>query len=124
MRPAMPLSSPFPKDRDTPPEKANAFSPPKGGERQPTKRFVPPSVEEIAAYCTERDNGLEPQAIHDHYTANGWKVGRVPMRDWKAAVRTWEARRRKEHRERAASAASSPAAKLLAQGNESGGKPQ
>lgn len=52
--------------------------------------FVKPTVEEIDAYCAERNNGLSGQAIYDHYEANGWMVGRVKMKDWKAAVRTWE----------------------------------
>lgn len=106
------LSSP--KGIKTPPERANALSTPVGGERQPARRFLAPTVDEIAEYCTERGNGLDPQAIHDHYTANGWKVGKNPMRDWKASVRTWEARRRQEHRERATSAATSQTARLLA----------
>ena len=49
-----------------------------------------PTIEEVAAYCRERGNTVDPQAWMDHYTANGWKVGRNPMKDWKAAVRQWE----------------------------------
>lgn len=49
-----------------------------------------PSIEDVAAYCRERGNAVDPQAWMDHYTANGWKVGRNPMKDWKAAVRQWE----------------------------------
>lgn len=49
-----------------------------------------PSIEDVAAYCRERGNTVDPQAWMDHYTANGWKVGRNPMKDWKAAVRQWE----------------------------------
>jgi hypothetical protein len=62
-------------------------------ERDTTKRgisHVRPSIEEVAAYCRERGNHVDPQAWLDHYTANGWKVGRNPMKDWKAAVRQWE----------------------------------
>lgn len=58
-------------------------------------RFVKPSVEEIAAYCSQRDNGINAQEFADHYEANGWKVGKTPMKDWKAAVRTWEHTRSK-----------------------------
>ena len=57
------------------------------------KRFEKPSVEEVRAYCLERNNGIDPQSFIDHYDSNGWMVGRTPMRDWKAAVRTWERRR-------------------------------
>ncbi len=50
-------------------------------------------MEEVKAYCQQRQNGIDPQHFVDHYTANGWKVGgRTPMRDWQAAVRTWEQR--------------------------------
>jgi len=44
----------------------------------------------VKAYCLERSNTVDPQLWMDHYTANGWKVGKNPMKDWKAAVRTWE----------------------------------
>ena len=54
------------------------------------KRFVPPTVEEVAAYCLERGNHVDAQRWVDYYTANGWKVGRNAMKDWKACVRTWE----------------------------------
>lgn len=53
-------------------------------------RFVPPTMEEVKAYCKERGNRVDPERFIDYYTANGWKVGKNPMRDWKAAVRTWE----------------------------------
>lgn len=54
------------------------------------KRFIPPTVEEVAAYCRERHNGVDPARFVDYYTANDWKVGRNKMKDWQAAVRTWE----------------------------------
>lgn len=54
------------------------------------KRFKPPTVDEVRAYCRERANSVDPDQWHDHYTANGWKVGKNPMKDWKASVRTWE----------------------------------
>jgi len=60
-------------------------------ERAP-QRFIKPSVEEIAQYCKQRGNGIDPQTFWDFYESNGWKVGRNPMKDWKAAVRTWERR--------------------------------
>lgn len=52
--------------------------------------FVKPTLQEVQAYCQERRNSVDPQAWMDHYESNGWKVGRNPMKDWKAAVRTWE----------------------------------
>lgn len=55
-----------------------------------SRAFVPPSLDEIKAYCSERRNGVDAGKWLDHYTANGWKVGRNPMKDWRASVRTWE----------------------------------
>jgi hypothetical protein len=52
--------------------------------------FVRPSLEEVKTYCQERGNTVDAQKFLDHYQSNGWKVGRNPMKDWKAAVRTWE----------------------------------
>lgn len=70
---------------DTPP----ADKPPK------TRAFVPPSVEEVRAYCLERGNGIDPQYFVDYYDSNGWMVGKTKMKDWKATVRRWEANERK-----------------------------
>ena len=55
-----------------------------------TKRFNPPSLEEVQAYCKERNNNVDAERFLNHYTSNGWMVGRNKMKDWKAAVRTWE----------------------------------
>jgi len=54
------------------------------------KRFAKPIIEDIIAYCHERNNMVDPQKFFDYYSSNGWKVGKNPMKDWKAAVRTWE----------------------------------
>lgn len=62
------------------------------GGTSPPKRFEKPTVEEIAAYCEERQNGIDPQQFFDFYESKGWKVGREPMKDWRACVRTWEKR--------------------------------
>lgn len=56
----------------------------------PRKRFTPPTVDEVSAYCQERKNNVDPQRFVDYYTAQGWHIGKNPMKDWKAAVRTWE----------------------------------
>ena len=58
------------------------------GTSQPRK-FSPPTVEEVTAYCIENRYHIDSAQFVDHYTANGWKVGKNPMKDWKAAVRTW-----------------------------------
>lgn len=54
------------------------------------KRFIPPTEAEVAEYCKERHNTVNPKRFVSWYEANGWKVGKNPMKDWKAAVRTWE----------------------------------
>ena len=53
-----------------------------------------PTVEEIAAYCAERKNGINAQAFYDFYQSRGWLIGKSPMKDWKACVRTWEQRQK------------------------------
>lgn len=55
-----------------------------------TKSFIKPTLEEVRAYCLERNKGVDAEKWYNHYTSNGWRVGRNPMKDWKAAVRTWE----------------------------------
>ena len=56
------------------------------------KKFVKPTVEEVRTYCQERNNTVDANRFVDYYEANGWKGGRNSMKDWKAAVRTWERR--------------------------------
>ena len=53
-------------------------------------RFTPPSVEEVAAYCQERGNGVDAARFVDFYSSKGWMIGKSRMKDWKAAVRNWE----------------------------------
>jgi hypothetical protein len=47
-------------------------------------------MEEVQAYCLERKNNVDAERFIDYYTSNGWLVGKNKMKDWKAAVRTWE----------------------------------
>lgn len=54
-----------------------------------TKRFVKPTAEEIKTYCHETDRNIDAERFLDYYNSNGWKVGKNPMKDWKAAVRNW-----------------------------------
>lgn len=53
-------------------------------------RFVRPTLDEVKAYCAERHNGVDAERWMAYYEANGWKVGKNAMKDWRAAVRTWE----------------------------------
>jgi len=59
-------------------------------------RFSPPKVEEVDAYCKERNNGIDAEAFIAFYESKGWMVGKNKMKDWKAAVRTWEQKRKGE----------------------------
>ena len=86
-------------DADDSPLAGQTGSPDGGKPRTQRKRFVPPTVEEVAAYCRERDNGIDPEAFVDFYTAKGWLVGKSPMKDWRSAVRTWEHDRRSQTRQ-------------------------
>lgn len=62
-------------------------------------RFTRPSLEEVKAYCDERGNHIDPEQFINFYDSNGWKVGKNAMKDWKAAVRTWEKRYKEEHKD-------------------------
>lgn len=54
------------------------------------EKFTKPTFEEVKAYCKERNNNVDAEKFIDYYTSNGWKVGKNPMKDWKAAIRYWE----------------------------------
>lgn len=53
-------------------------------------KFVVPTVDEVRFYCQERNNNIDPETFIDFYESKGWMVGRNKMKDWKAAIRTWE----------------------------------
>lgn len=54
-----------------------------------TKRFIPPDVEEVAAYCREIGSSVDPHYFVNYYESNGWKVGRNQMKSWRAALKNW-----------------------------------
>lgn len=84
-----PLPTPLQGSKDKDKDKDKETD--KETEKGKTKKiFVKPTLEEVTEYCNERGNGINPQVWIDHYTSNGWLVGKNPMKDWKAAVRTWE----------------------------------
>ena len=58
----------------------------------PRKKFVKPTVEEVRNYCLERNNNVNPEKFIDFYESKDWYIGKNKMKDWKAAVRTWEGR--------------------------------
>lgn len=59
-----------------------------------THAFLPPTEGEVRAYCAARGNGISAEAFVNFYAARGWMAGGSPMRDWRAAVRGWELKRR------------------------------
>lgn len=61
-----------------------------GGEPPRAARFTPPTIEEVKAYCRERENNVDAERFIDFYASKGWKIGKNAMKDWRAAVRTWE----------------------------------
>lgn len=60
------------------------------GDKSPTPKFIEPTIDQVKEYCLERKNNVDAQKWHDFYTCKGWMVGKNKMKDWKAAVRTWE----------------------------------
>lgn len=58
--------------------------------KEKASAFIPPQLSEIDNYCKDRGNSVDAARFYDWYTANGWMVGKNKMKDWKAAVRTWE----------------------------------
>lgn len=59
-------------------------------------RFIPPTIEEVKAYCKERNNGIDAERFANFYSAKGWFIGKNKVKDWKACVRTWEQRNKRE----------------------------
>lgn len=69
-------------------------------EKKQLGRFVKPTVEDVQKYCKERNNNVDAQSFVDFYTSKGWMVGKNPMKDWKACVRTWEKNNRPKQQAR------------------------
>ena len=83
-------------DRDIPPiSPKGECEGPKCKPKASAKIFRKPTVEEIEAYCLERNNGIDAGEFYDFYESKGWMIGKSKMKDWKAAVRTWERGREK-----------------------------
>lgn len=69
------------------------------GEETKRKRFTPPTLSEVQAYCNERNNNVDAETFVNFYQSKDWYVGKNKMKDWKAAVRTWESKSRQENKQ-------------------------
>ena len=65
-----------------------------------SSHFHKPSLDDIRAYCISRGNNVDPEQFLNFYESKGWMVGKTPMRDWRAAIRTWEKRQNDSPRRR------------------------
>lgn len=70
--------------------------------RKRASPFTPPTPDEVAAYCRERGNAVDAERFCDFYASKGWMIGNQRMKDWRAAVRTWEKRGETQAAQRAA----------------------
>lgn len=77
------------ENKNIPPNILTDIAPQKGASI-PERKKIPPTLDMVRAYCKSRGNNVNPEEWMDHYDSNGWMVGRNHMKDWQAAVRTWE----------------------------------
>jgi len=82
--------------RSTVVQPTNNHKPITNNQETKRERFAPPSVTEVAEYIKEKGYSVDAQQFVDFYSAKGWLVGSSKMRDWKAAVRTWQNRQKKD----------------------------
>ena len=61
-------------------------------EKPKAKKFIKPTVEEIVAFCKEKNYNVNAQQFFNYYESNGWKIGRNSMKSWQAAVQNWNTR--------------------------------
>lgn len=86
-------SNPIQSNPNTESESNPSFCTPahaRGDTQTTRKRFFKPTIDQIREYCQERNNGIDPERFFDFYESKGWVVGKQPMKDWKACIRTWE----------------------------------
>jgi len=57
--------------------------------------FKKPTLDEVKNYCILRKNNIDSEAFIDFYESKDWLIGKNKMKDWKACVRTWENREKK-----------------------------
>ena len=63
---------------------------------KPIKNIIPPTVEMVKQYCEERQNGIDAERFCNFYQSKDWRIGKDKMKDWQAAVRTWESKRKQD----------------------------
>ena len=61
-------------------------------EKKPSKRFVPPTLDEVIEYCNRKGSGIDPSVFWHHYEANGWRIGKNKMISWPKTIGSWSAR--------------------------------
>ena len=86
------LSIDYDRSIDTEPQKEEEEEKEETKEKAKRAKFTPPSIDEIKQYCSDRNNSINAEQFHNFYSAKGWMVGKNKMKDWRAAVRTWEQR--------------------------------
>ena len=75
---------------DTEPQKEKEKEKEEEQEVKPDRKKIPPQLEDVKKYCHERNNGIDAEHFIDYYQARNWFAGKVKMKDWQAAIRTWE----------------------------------
>lgn len=80
------------------PKKADSKNDSDSDNKSKSKRFKPPSINDVINYITEKQYSVNANQWMSHYESNGWKVGKNTMKDWKAAVRTWETRSKQDEK--------------------------
>ncbi len=76
---------------------ATSITEPRAGKAE---RFTPPTDEEVSRYAAEKGYHFNPESFIPHYQSKGWKVGSEPMKDWRAAMCTWEIRWKQKYGEK------------------------
>ena len=86
-------------EEETEPEtEVDSINRKRGADKPPRPRFIPPTVDEVQAYCQERHSSVDPVAFVSFYESKGWMVGKNKMRSWRSAISSWERRNKAEQR--------------------------
>ena len=69
----------------------------KSAKEKPERKIIPPTLEMVSAYCESRNNNINPEYFCDYYESRDWFIGKNKMKDWQAAIRTWEGRNKERN---------------------------